>query len=100
MTESQREIEKMFGFDDVEYADDSNSIQMNDPCLRVLCILHFLHFRMEMEKDSYVFGFLRNIAETKKHMFRVSQARGVEREKRPTFFSMRTVRDLTGQFAS
>ena len=42
MTEAQRETEKIFGFDDVEYADDSNFIKMNLPCLR---ILQFLYFR-------------------------------------------------------
>ena len=36
MTEAQRETEKIFGFDDVEYADDSNFIKMNLPCLRIL----------------------------------------------------------------
>ena len=35
MTEAQRETENIFGFDDVEYADDSNFIQMNLPCLRI-----------------------------------------------------------------
>ena len=36
---AQQETEKIFGFDDVEYADDSNFIQMNLPCLRL-----FVHF--------------------------------------------------------
>jgi len=35
MTKAQRETENIFGFDDVEYADDSNFIQMNLPCLRI-----------------------------------------------------------------
>ena len=39
MSVAQRETEKIFGFDDVEYADDSNFIQMNLPCLRL-----FIHF--------------------------------------------------------
>ena len=36
MPEAQRETENIFGFDDVEYADDSNFIRMNLPCLRIL----------------------------------------------------------------
>ena len=36
---AKRETEQMFGFEDVEYADDSNFIQMDLPSLRL-----FAHF--------------------------------------------------------
>ena len=43
--EAQRETEKIFGFDDVEYADDSNFIQMNLPCLRLFAKFYIFEGR-------------------------------------------------------
>ena len=45
MPEAQRETEKIFGFDDVEYADDSNFIQMNLPCLRIFAKFYIFEGR-------------------------------------------------------
>ena len=45
MSEAQRETEKIFGFDDVEYADDSNFIQMNLPCLRIFAKFYIFEGR-------------------------------------------------------
>ena len=45
MAVEQQETEKIFGFDDVEYADDSNFIQMNLPCLRLFANFYILEGR-------------------------------------------------------
>ena len=45
MAAAQQETEKIFGFDDVEYADDSNFIQMNLPCLRLFANFYILEGR-------------------------------------------------------
>ena len=42
---AQQETEKIFGFDDVEYADDSIFIQMNLPCLRLFVNFYILEGR-------------------------------------------------------
>ena len=45
MSSAQKETEQIFGFDDVEYADDSNFIQMSLPCLRILIKYYVLEGR-------------------------------------------------------
>ena len=45
MAVAQQETEKIFGFDDVEYADDSNFIQMNLPCLHLFVNFYILEGR-------------------------------------------------------
>ena len=45
MSAVQRKTSEIFGFDDVEYADDSNFIQMNLPCLRIFVKFYILEGR-------------------------------------------------------
>ena len=54
MRSAQRETEQIFGFEDVEYADDSNFIQMSLPCLRLFarfCILEGRFYGLEANAD-------------------------------------------------
>ena len=43
---TERETEKMFGFDDVEYADDSNFIQINHLCLPIFAMFYIFEGRL------------------------------------------------------
>ena len=45
MRSALRETEQIFGFEDVECADDSNFIQMSRPCLRLFARFYILEGR-------------------------------------------------------
>ena len=55
MAAAQQETEKIYGFDDVDYADDSNFIQMNLPCLRLFANFYIFEGRdygLEVNADT------------------------------------------------
>ena len=62
MRSAQRETEQIFGFEDVEYADDSNFIQMSLPCLRLFARFYILEGRfygLEANADKSAFVVIR-----------------------------------------
>ena len=62
MRSAQRETEQIFGFENVECADDSNFIQMSLPCLRVLARFYILEGRfygLEANADKSAFVWLK-----------------------------------------
>ena len=46
MSAAQSEAERIFGFDDVEYADDSNFIHLSLPCLRIFIKFYVMEGRL------------------------------------------------------
>ena len=46
MSAAQKEAENIFGLDDVEYADDSNFIHTNLPCLQIFIKFYILEGRL------------------------------------------------------
>ena len=64
MSSAQKETEQIFGFDDVEYADDSNFIQMSLPCLRILIKYYVLEGRfygLEANEDKTALVVIRPV---------------------------------------